>query len=365
MSLQGVKHTTMSDKIRIDICKHHIANPKLTQKELVSWLQQKHYVKVSQGTVINTFKWSTELIQLDPEVANQNSKRHRLVKYPMMKDALVAWFHGHQYRINFSGELVCEAAQQMHGKLHPDHDHSFKFFNGWLEAFKKRNNIRSRRRFGERGRAHNSLATRQLEGLKQNKECISVAVCCNDDGSDKLPLWIIGKFANLSFNRLLLQHLDDKIEQPKKIDVFQAIQLAVPAWSTNIKPTTIHNCFRHGKIRSEPTDVIPIDKNELMDQAIVEELESQIFQFRYPNPMDIWNLLNYSAEDEVAYVQDVDDVVNDQLSNAADDGSNANDDSQSIRGSVPPRLKRCFRRFNYFGCNRKQILKTYFRPFNS
>lgn len=165
MSLQGVKHTTMSDKIRIDICKHHIANPKLTQKELVSWLQQKHYVKVSQGTVINTFKWSTELIQLDPEVANQNSKRHRLVKYPMMKDALVAWFHGHQYRINFSGELVCEAAQQMHGKLHPDHDHSFKFFNGWLEAFKKRNNIRSRRRFGERGRVNKQIIYESLPRL--------------------------------------------------------------------------------------------------------------------------------------------------------------------------------------------------------
>lgn len=103
--------------------------------------------------------------------------------------------------------------------------------------------------------------------------------------------------------------------------------MAVPAWSTDIKPTTIHNCFRHCKIWSEATDAISIDENELLDQAVVEELESQICQFRYPNPMDIRNPLNYPAEDEVAYFPDVDDVVNDQLSNAADDGGNADDDS--------------------------------------
>lgn len=104
--------------------------------------------------------------------------------------------------------------------------------------------------------------------------------------------------------------------------------MAVLAWSTDIKPTIIHNCFRHCKIRLEVTDAIPIDENELLDQAFVEELESQICQFRYSNPVDIRNLLNYPAEDEVAYVTDVYDVVNDQLSNASDDGGNADDDSQ-------------------------------------
>ena len=45
--------------------------------------------------------------------------------------------------------------------------------------------------------ADDSLATRQLAGRKQqNKERITVAVCCNGDGSHKPPLWIIGKYAN-------------------------------------------------------------------------------------------------------------------------------------------------------------------------
>ncbi|GJT63784.1 CENP-B homolog protein 2-like protein [Tanacetum coccineum] len=45
-----------------------------------------------------------------------------------------------------------------------------------------------------------SLATMQLEGKKQDKERLTVAICCNEDGSEKLPLWIIGKYAKPRMN---------------------------------------------------------------------------------------------------------------------------------------------------------------------
>jgi hypothetical protein len=44
--------------------------------------------------------------------------------------------------------------------------------------------------------ADNSLASKQLEGRKQNKGWINLALCCNGDGSDRLPLWVIGKYKN-------------------------------------------------------------------------------------------------------------------------------------------------------------------------
>jgi hypothetical protein len=44
--------------------------------------------------------------------------------------------------------------------------------------------------------ADNSLASKQLEGCKQNKEWITLAICCNGDGSDRLSLWVIGKYKN-------------------------------------------------------------------------------------------------------------------------------------------------------------------------
>jgi hypothetical protein len=44
--------------------------------------------------------------------------------------------------------------------------------------------------------ADNSLASKQLEGRKQNKERITLAICYNGDGSKRLPLWVIGKYNN-------------------------------------------------------------------------------------------------------------------------------------------------------------------------
>jgi hypothetical protein len=44
--------------------------------------------------------------------------------------------------------------------------------------------------------ADNSLASKQLEGRMQNKEWITLAIYYNGDGSDRLPLWVIGKYKN-------------------------------------------------------------------------------------------------------------------------------------------------------------------------
>lgn len=40
------------------------------------------------------------------------------------------------------------------------------------------------------------LAINQLEGWEKDNEGITIVVCCNGDASDKILLWIIGKYAN-------------------------------------------------------------------------------------------------------------------------------------------------------------------------
>ena len=104
--------------------------------------------------------------------------------------------------------------------------------------------------------------------------------------------------------------------------MLEAIQLVVSAWSTEVKAETIHNCFRHCKIRSEPTGVMLVEEEQLMDHVVIKEFDSQICQFRYANPMDIRNLLDYPIEQEVAFVPNVEDVVQAQL----DGMSGGNDD---------------------------------------
>jgi len=53
-----------------------------------------------------------------------------------------------------------------------------------------------------------TLATQQLAGKKKNKERLSVALCCNDDGSHKLKPLVIGKNAKpRCFKNVKLENL--------------------------------------------------------------------------------------------------------------------------------------------------------------
>jgi hypothetical protein len=115
------------------------------------------------------------------------------------------------------------------------------------------------------------------------------------------------------FNRLLLQRLEDNVADPEKIDIFCAIQIVVRAWTYEVKPETIFNYFRHCKIRSIEEPIIDANEECPLDLEVIEDLESQIWQFHYHNPMDIRNLLNYLEEQVTAYTLDVDDIIEDQL----------------------------------------------------
>jgi hypothetical protein len=79
-----------------------------------------------------------------------------------------------------------------------------------------------------------------------------------------------------------------------------------------VKLETIFNCFRHCKISSTEEPVIDASEECPVDIEVIEDLESQIRQFHYHNPMDIRNLLNYPKEQVTAYTLDVDDVIEDQ-----------------------------------------------------
>jgi hypothetical protein len=119
-------------------------------------------------------------------------------------------------------------------RLLEKHGASLSLSNGWLDKFKKRNGIRSCVLHGEEGsvnkleleehrrilqevlsqyspkdvfnfdesalfyrlQPNKTLATSKLKGRKQPKDQITVAFCCNMDGSEKKDLVVIGRSAN-------------------------------------------------------------------------------------------------------------------------------------------------------------------------
>jgi len=126
------------------------------------------------------------------------------------------------------------------------------------------------------------------------------------------------------FNRLLLQRLEDGIDQAEKINVLQAIQLAIPVWATNVKIATIQNCYKHYQIHTTkgPGQAAPTEE-DLIDKDVIDELESQITRLRYKNPMDIRSLLTYPDEDIVSYIPTIDEIIDGHLPQP--EGTQAND----------------------------------------
>ncbi|XP_074350027.1 CENP-B homolog protein 2-like [Apium graveolens] len=231
--LKGVTKSTMTDEARKALCEYKRENSSCTQKDLQLWLENKFHLKVSQGTISNTLKRSADYLAANYLEKRKDIKRHKPAKYPDMEKVLYEWFLQYQDRVNMTEELILEKAKETMKILYPQQDQEHTFSQGWLDKFKLRHGIKSFRRFGESGsvdvqdmekklesirekinqfpmkdvfnmdetglfyrlQADHSLATKQLEGRKQDKERLTVVICYNEDGSEKIPLWIIGKYA--------------------------------------------------------------------------------------------------------------------------------------------------------------------------
>ncbi|XP_022895244.1 CENP-B homolog protein 2-like [Olea europaea var. sylvestris] len=280
--------------------------------------------------------------------------------------------------------------------------------------------------------ADHSLATKQIKGCKKDKERITVVVCCNVDGSDKVSLWVIGKYANLrcfknmNMNNLnckyrsnkkawmidlffqdfigwfdkrmngrnvlltvdncpthpkvveslrnvelfflppnttskiqpcdagiirafkahyhrrfyssILQGLEVEAPNPEKINILNAINFANMAWNFDVKTTTIANCFRHSKIRSEENNVPEPEVGEL-DEGI-QGLNEVISNLHYRNVMDVEHLLNYPRENDAVMESPTDGEIIQSVINSNDDENDPEPDDSRVVPNVS--LKEAF-----------------------
>ncbi|MBA0650028.1 hypothetical protein Goklo_017519 [Gossypium klotzschianum] len=83
--LKGVKKSTLTDNMRKTLCEYKIEHPSSSQKDLQQWVQQIFDLSVSQSTISNTLKRSSEYFS--KEKKNSNVKRHKSAKYPELEKA--------------------------------------------------------------------------------------------------------------------------------------------------------------------------------------------------------------------------------------------------------------------------------------
>ena len=140
------------------------------------------------------------------------------------------------------------------------------------------------------------------------------------------------------------------ISTPEKINVLDAINLAVSSWR-NVKQEAIANCFRHCKIRSA-NPIGSSDLNDANSREDICELENLITGMHYRHKMDVNHLLDHPSKNNECYkVQVIEEIVADTIQNQVDD--EVEDDSIALE---PVTRKEALRQqlFTTFCCNTRR-----------
>ena len=106
-----------------------------------------------------------------------------------------------------------------------------------------------------------------------------------------------------------------------------AINFINTAWNIDVKTTTIANCFRHYKIRSD--EGVATEQQVGEDEGI-HGLHEVIYGLYYRNTMDVKHLLNYPCENNTVMESPTDEeIIQGVIGTSADDDYDL-DDSYSL-----------------------------------
>lgn len=176
---------------------------------------------------------NSEQIKLECAEGHGKQKRNRCSEYPDLEKCLVQWLkqcRSRPMKVPVNGPILKEKAIEFSKKLNLK---DFTPSNGWLEGFKKRNDIVFKNIVGESGAVDNAVCNKwtndlstlldgyspddifnadetglfyqclpnktfafkgdSCNGGKNSKVRVTVLLCANMSGTEKLPALVIGK----------------------------------------------------------------------------------------------------------------------------------------------------------------------------
>ena len=241
-----------------EICQWKQANPNLTLDELA----EKY--GCDRSTVSKILKTKTEWLSMQLTQSQAKTKVNRSVKFEELETSLAIWTQ----RVLLQNAILTDELMQLQAKkfarLLNISENDFKASNGWLDKFKKWHGICWFKIQGESESApiellpeqrqklvellmqyrpedvynadetglffwmtpDQTLATQAVKGKKKDKARITVLLCTNATGTDKLKPLVIGKSAKpRCFKNISKENLGVKYEANKKAwmksDVFE------------------------------------------------------------------------------------------------------------------------------------------------
>ena len=212
-----------------EICDFKAKHAKSTQEQLSEHFSKKWSFNIARRTIGDVLKrkadWETR------ENHQSSQKRLRKPKFEALEEALGIWFATMQAKkAIISDAILLEKGKDFAARLQCD---DFMASSGWLSRFKTRHGISLKILHGEAASVNTStvsaarielqaivaqyapedvynvdetglfyrmppsksLAQGPRQGTKQYKDRITVALCTNSDGSDRLKPLVIGKSA--------------------------------------------------------------------------------------------------------------------------------------------------------------------------
>ena len=232
------KRYAITEHTRQQIRRYKRQNPLLSQAAVAKWATEKFGRKITQPTVNDSLNAKYKYLDDKPLASGVvGGSRLKPASYPLLEAALHEW----QTRLNdnqvpVNGDMLCKAASELWQKI-PDFAGKKEptWSRGWLQGFKKRHRIRKYNQSGESGSAdlseetlrriaelqdickefdhkdiynadetglfwlmtpNTTLASKPQKGRKHIKSRITLHACSNADGSDQLPLTILGNAKN-------------------------------------------------------------------------------------------------------------------------------------------------------------------------
>jgi DDE superfamily endonuclease/Tc5 transposase DNA-binding domain/CENP-B N-terminal DNA-binding domain len=321
-------HLTMKSKQ--EMCQQKQANPTLT----INQLSEKY--GCNRSTVSKVLKSKNEWLSVQLTEFESKKTVNRPAKFTQLETALSTWMQ----RVFSQNAILTDGLLQLQAKkfatlLNVSED-DFKASNGWLDNFKKRHAIWQFRIYGESESIpienlpeqrqqlvellsqyrpedvynadetglffqmipNQTLATKPVKGKKKDKERITILLCTNATGTDKLKPLVIGKSAKpRCFKNIQKENLGTKYEANKK------------AWMTGeifghwIKSLNATNRLDHRKT------LVLVDNAP--SHIVGEELEHVKVHFLPPNttpylqPCDAGIINSFKAHYRKLYLQNI------------------------------------------------------------
>ena len=210
-----------------EICLYKQQHPQSSNVEILSWAKENLGLTIGKSTVGDILRVSAKWLQIP---ASNSTTRNRFGQHPKLESALVLWLNDIRSRnAVVNDEMMLEKARKFGEELHVE---NFNYSRGWLSRLKERHGIASHKLHGESASADMTIVedgrkrlqdelrqydsrdifnmdetalfynlgpsttlstVRKAKGCKLSKVRVTVALCCNATGSDKLKPLVIGR----------------------------------------------------------------------------------------------------------------------------------------------------------------------------